>query len=100
MAHLNEASRELYRQEVTRLVDRLNRVIPDPDRHLRVPDLKFNRKIGTFAGQCCTLAGDSMSEEAYPAYLASVTPTKEDREFLNDVFKEDDWIEPRNLDAN
>jgi len=41
-----------------------------------------------------------MSEAAYPAYLASVTPTDEDREYLRGVFKEPDWIEARNLDVN
>ncbi|HSM16953.1 MAG TPA: Phenylacetic acid catabolic protein [Gemmatimonadales bacterium] len=100
VAHLNETSRELYRQEVSRLVERLNRAIANPDRHLRVPDLKFNRHIGAYAGQCFTVTGEEMSEAAYPAYLASVTPTDEDREYLRGVFKEPDWIEARNLDVN
>ncbi len=100
VAHLNEASRELYRQEVSRLVERLNRAIADPDRHLRVPDLKFNRHIGAYAGQCFAVTGEEKSEAAYPAYLASVTPTDEDREYLRGVFKEPDWIEARNLDVN
>ncbi|TFG52179.1 MAG: hypothetical protein E4H37_06625 [Gemmatimonadales bacterium] len=100
VAHLNETSRELYRQEVSRLIERLNRAIPDPDRHLRVPDLKFNRHIGAYAGQCHSVTGEEMSEATYPAYLASVTPTDEDREYLRGVFKEPDWIEARNLDVN
>lgn len=100
VAHLNETSRELYRQEVSRLIERLNRAVPDPDRHLRVPDLKFNRHIGAYAGQCHSVTGEEMSEATYPAYLASVTPTDEDREYLRGVFKEPDWIEARNLDVN
>ncbi len=100
VAHLNEASRELYRQEVVRLVDRLNRAISDPDRHLKVPELQFNRNIGTYAGKCYSVEGEEMSETAYETYFPTVTPTAEDREYLSGVFKEDNWIEPRNLDVN
>ncbi len=100
VGHLNETSRELYRQEVTRLIERLNRVIDNPDRHLMIPDIKFNRMIGVYARQCYTVSGEPMSEEAYPAYLESVTPTAEDRAFLSDLFKDEDWIEPRKLDWN
>jgi benzoyl-CoA 2,3-dioxygenase component B len=95
VAHLNEASRELYRQEVTRLVQRLNMAIPERERHLKVPDLKFNRKIGTWARQCYTVDGDEVDPAKYPAYIASVTPTAEDRELLRNIFKDNDWIEAK-----
>jgi benzoyl-CoA 2,3-dioxygenase component B len=95
VAHLNEASRELYRQEITRLVQRLNLAIPDKDRHLKVPDIKFNRKIGLYARQCFTVDGDEVDAAKYPAYLASVVPTTEDRELLRNIFKDNDWIEAK-----
>ncbi len=98
--HLNEASRELYRQEINRLVQRLNMVIPDRDRHLFVPDLKFNRKIGTYARKTYTVRGEEMDPALYPAYLASVTPTAEDQEFLRNIFKETNWIEPKKAEEN
>src|SRR5207253_2481476 len=50
-AKLNELSRDLYRQEITKLVERLNMFIPDRDRWLRMPDTRFNRKIGVYAHQ-------------------------------------------------
>ena len=95
VAHLNEAGRELYRQEIVRLVSRLNMAIPDRERHLYVPELQFNRKIGTWARKCYSVTGEEMDPGTYPAYSASMTPTSEDREFLRGVFKENDWIEPK-----
>ncbi|MGE0352908.1 MAG: Phenylacetic acid catabolic protein [Gemmatimonadales bacterium] len=100
VAHLNEASRELYRQEIARLVQRLNLAIPEKERQLKLPDIKFNRKIGTWARQCFTVEGDEISEERYQAYLASVTPTDEDRTFLNDLMKENAWIEAKKLEED
>lgn len=98
IAHLNEASRELYRQEITRLVQRLNTVIPDRDRHLVVPDIKFNRKIGLYARQCFTVTGEPVSPEGYKAYLTSVLPNDADRTLLRDLLDEPDWIELRKLE--
>jgi len=100
VAHLNEASRELYRQEIVRLVARLNTAIADRDRHLYVPELKFNRRIGVYARKPCDVSGNELSAEAFPAYLASVTPTAEDRATLRDIFKDNDWIEPKKADEN
>ncbi|HXE58198.1 MAG TPA: Phenylacetic acid catabolic protein [Gemmatimonadales bacterium] len=100
VGHLNEHARELYRQEITRLVQRLNLAIPDPERHLKVPDLKFNRKIGVHARKCYTVEGEPVDPERYPAYLASVLPTDEDRAFLREVFKENDWILPKRAEDN
>jgi hypothetical protein len=93
--HLNEASRGLYRDEIVRLVDRLNQAIPDRDRWLVVPDLKFNRKIGQYARQCFTVTGEPVAEERYAAYLASVMPTAEDAAGLADIVKQPDWLTPK-----
>ncbi len=100
VAHLNEASRELYRQEITRLVDRLNMAIPEKERHLTVPDLKFNRKIGVHARQSYSVEGEEMDPERYADYLATVTPTTQDRELIHTVCKDEGWIEPRKLELN
>src|SRR6266704_3612694 len=42
--HLNEASRELYRDEVQKLTDSLNKLIAEEQPKLVVPDLRFNRQ--------------------------------------------------------
>jgi hypothetical protein len=98
VTRLNEAARELYRQEVQGLIDRLNNHVPEDQPELKIPSEKFNRRIGIYKRQTFTIDGEPMEPEKYPAYLASVLPTAEDREFLRGVFKENDWIEPRKTD--
>jgi len=97
-AELNEYARELYRQEVRGLSDRLNLHVPEDQPKLKVPSVKFNRRIGKYKGQTVDLDGEPMERERYAAYVASVMPTAEDRAFLHDVFKENDWILPKKSD--
>ena len=95
---LNEAARELYRQEVQGLIDRLNTYIPDDAQKLMIPNVKFNRRIGEFKGQCFTVDGEPIAREKYKEYVASVMPTAEDRELLRGIFKENDWIQSKKSD--
>lgn len=97
---LNDYARLLYRDECVRLVDRLNEYIPDRDRWLKVPDIKFNRRIGQYARQHYTVDGEDISPERYDEYLASVTPGKADYAELHEVMKDHDWIEPRKASHN
>ena len=92
---LNEASRGLYRDECVRLVQRLNRYISDPDRHLYIPDMKFNRSIGQYAHMRYDVKGNEMSQDTYERYFAEVTPSEADYAMLNDIMKDNDWIEHR-----
>src|SRR5690349_8917475 len=92
---LNDLARQLYRQECVRLVDRLNEHIPEQDRWLKVPDIKFNRRIGAYAHQHYTVDGDGVSAERYAAYLASVMPSKDDYDTLHTLQKDPDWIQAR-----
>ncbi|MCH9015112.1 MAG: phenylacetate-CoA oxygenase subunit PaaI [Gemmatimonadetes bacterium] len=94
---LNEASRQLYCDEVIRLVDRLNSQIPDRDRWLRIPEMSFNRKIGDYAHQHYTVDGEPLSADRYSQYLASVTPSEDDYRQLESLQKENEWIELRSL---
>ena len=98
-AHLNEASRGLYRDEIVRLVDRLNQLIPERERWLKGPELQFNRRIGQWAHQCWTVEGAPVEQGRYAAYLASQLPSLEDRALLADMFKESDWIAPKKSDT-
>ena len=93
--HLNEASRQLYRQEVQRLTDSLNKHIPEGQPKLEVPDLKFNRQIGQHAGKFYNLRGDPLTAEEYEKYLPTVLPSDADKEVLRSIFKEKDWIVPK-----
>lgn len=95
---LNEHARELYRQEVSGLIERLNLHIPDDQPKLMIPSEKFNRRIGIWKGQTFTIDGEPIEREKYKDYVASVTPTAQDRAFLADVFKERDWISQKKVD--
>ncbi len=94
---LNETSRGLYRDEVVRLVERLNRYIDDRDRWLKIPDMKFNRNIGDYAHQHFSIDGEEISADRYPAYLETVLPSDEEYKTLADLQKENIWIEPRKV---
>jgi benzoyl-CoA 2,3-epoxidase subunit B len=97
---LNEYSRELYRQEIVKLVERLNMFIPDRERWLKVPDLKFNRKIGQYAHQRYTVEGTPIDDPArYAAYLETVLPQPEHYATVHAIEKEPDWIEPKKADS-
>jgi benzoyl-CoA 2,3-dioxygenase component B len=98
-AKLNEYARELYRQEVEGLIERLNQHVPDDQPKLMVPSVKFNRRIGQYKGQTFTVTGEPMEREKYKAYVESVLPTAEDREALRGIFKENDWIQPKKADS-
>jgi benzoyl-CoA 2,3-dioxygenase component B len=91
---LNDYARNLYKDDVDRHIAALNALLPPGSEKLFAPDMKFNRAIGDFAGRCFTVTGEPVDEAAYPAYLASVTPTALDRERLEDVFKLPDWVAP------
>src|SRR2546428_14094906 len=61
-AKLNEYNRHPYRQEITKLIERLNMFIPERERWLRVPDTKFNRKIGVYAHPHFTVDGEPIDD--------------------------------------
>ena len=96
---LNDASRTLFREEICRLVDRMNQLIPDRERWLVVPSLKFNRRIGQFAKQPFDVHGEPLSADKYRAYVESVTPSAADRVWLADAAKEPNWIAPKKSDS-
>src|SRR6266513_221692 len=99
-AKLNELSRDLHRQEITKLVERLNMFIPDRDRWLRMPDTKFNRKIGVHAHQRYTVDGQPIDDpEKYVAYLKTVLPQPEHYQTVHDIEKEPSWIEAKKADS-
>ena len=99
-ARLNEYSRELYRQEIAKLVERLNMFIPERERWLRVPDTKFNRKIGVYAHQLYNVDGQPIDDAAkYAAYLKTVLPQPEHYDVVHAIEKESDWIESKKADS-
>jgi benzoyl-CoA 2,3-dioxygenase component B len=94
-AHLNEFSRELYRQEVEKLLEGISRQLPSGAPPLVAPDLKFHRAIGEFAGQTWSVAGEPLTAEQYKKHLAETLPTEEEKKFVATLMHEKDWIAPR-----
>ncbi|MFQ5701181.1 MAG: hypothetical protein ACE5HU_05000 [Acidobacteriota bacterium] len=92
--HLNEYARQLYHQDIVNHVNALNSLLPPGGPRLTVPDVRFNRGIGDFAGQCYSITGEPIEREKYPAYLATVLPTEKEQARLEELFKRPDWIQP------
>lgn len=89
---LNEFARVHFFNECNRLVDDLNKLISEDQPKLRVPDLKFRRSIGDYAGMPYSVEGKLLVQEQYPKYLVEVLPGPEDERILGDIFNEKDWL--------
>ena len=100
--HLNEASRELYFQELREEMRRISKARKEGEPELYIPSDKFKRGIGKYAGKNYTVEGESFdgSEEEYQEYLDSVLPTEEDEETLVNVYMKEDWIQYREWKGN
>jgi benzoyl-CoA 2,3-dioxygenase component B len=89
---LNELSRQHYEKEVTGLIESLNKLVPEEQPKLRLPDLKFHRSIGEYAGQTYSIRGELLTPEAYAKHLEEVLPNSSDKERLASIFIERDWV--------
>ena len=100
--HLNEASRELYFQELREEMRRISAARKEGEPELFIPSDKFNRGIRNYAGKNYTIRGEKFegTDEEYEAYLISVLPTEEDEyKLMNDYMKQD-WIQYREWKGN
>jgi len=101
LGHINEHSRSLYRLECCQLVDQINKHVPAGQPKLYVPDLKFNRRIGEFAGQPWCVHGTEMDERAHDQHLREVLPGEDDLKLLADIeANEPQWIAPKMAQAD
>jgi benzoyl-CoA 2,3-epoxidase subunit B len=91
---LNELSRSHYLKEVNGLIDSLNKLIPDGGCKLVLPDTKFNRSIGEYAGKTYSTTGELLTPEQYDKHRDDALPTPADKKTLTDLFKESDWVLP------
>jgi len=92
MSKLNELSRATFFKEVAALVDALNQHVPKDEVRLRIPDDKFHRNIGQYAGMTYSIDGEKLSQEAYEKHLKEVLPTPEDDQLVVNLEKEKGWI--------
>ncbi len=92
---LNAHARGLYHAEIDELNKRLNVLVPKDQPQLKVPSIKFNRKIGDFENQAFSIDGEPVPTADYANYLAENLPGKEDEALLRDLFRDGDWIAPK-----
>lgn len=92
MSKLNELSRSTFFKEVAALVDALNQNVPKDEVRLRIPNDKFHRNIGQYAGMTYSIDGEKLSQEAYDKHLKEVLPTPEDDQLVINLEKEKGWI--------
>jgi benzoyl-CoA 2,3-dioxygenase component B len=100
--HLNEASRDLYFQELSEEMRRISKARKEGEPELFIPSDKFKRGIGKYAGKNFTVEGEPFdgSDQEWGDYLATVLPTDEDEErLLNDYMKQE-WIQYREWKDN
>jgi benzoyl-CoA 2,3-dioxygenase component B len=100
--HLNEASRELYFQELREEMRRISSARKEGEPELFIPSDKFNRGIGMYSDGKYTITGENFvgTEEEYDAYLISVLPTQEDEDKLMNDYMKQDWIQYRQWKGN
>ena len=79
-------------KEVSALVDALNHNVPKDQPKLRIPDDKFRRHIGAYAGKTYSVDGEPLSQEDYEKHLKEVMPSDADDEFVINLEKEKGWI--------
>lgn len=92
MDKLNELSRATFFKEVKALVDALNHHIPEDQPKLTIPNDKFRRHIGAYAGMTYSVTGELLSREAYDKHLREVMPSDADDQFVIGLEKDTDWI--------
>jgi benzoyl-CoA 2,3-dioxygenase component B len=94
MDDLNDYNRNLYRQEVAGLIERLNKYLPQGTEPLYAPDIRFNRAIGRWAGQKYhPKIGEAMEEKAYQQQINDLLPTEADKKLLVEIItNEKNWI--------
>ena len=95
--HLNEASRDLYFQELREEMRRISSARKEGEPELFIPSDKFNRGIGNYAGKNYTIRGEKFegTDKEYQDYLISVLPTDEDEDKLMNDYMKQEWIQYR-----
>ena len=91
---LNDYNRQLYRDEVAGLIERLNSFLGPGEHRLYAPHIKFNRNIGRWAGQKFhAQTGEPLDDQAYEQHLKEYMPTPNDKKLLLDIIQnEKKWI--------
>mgnify|MGYP001599559882 FL=1 len=100
--HLNEASRDLYFQELSEEMGRISKARKEGEPALYIPSDKFRRGIGKYAGKNFTVEGEPFegNDQEWEEYLITVLPTDEDEERLVNDYMKKEWIQYREWKGN
>jgi benzoyl-CoA 2,3-dioxygenase component B len=82
---MNEVLRDEYIEDNQKGVDYWNRILKEhgvDDVELRLPNRRFNRNIGMYAGYRFDLDGNPISEETWAGRADEWLPSAADREFI------------------
>lgn len=92
---LNEGARALYVAECHDLIERLNRIVPEGEPPLYVPDPRFHRAIGKHAGAPYSVTGELLDAADYDRHLREVLPSEEETARVRDLQRDPAWIAPK-----
>ena len=86
---MNEVLRDDYIADNQRGIDYWNRITAkhDVDFQFRLPDRRFHRRVGMFAGHPFDLDGQLIAQDAWDAKVGEWLPTAEDRAFVKSLMK-------------
>ena len=95
--HLNEASRNLYWEELKEEMRRISKPRKEGEPELFIPSDKFNRGIGLHHGVRHNVHGEPFegNDDDWQAYLDSVLPTDADEKKLREEYLTQEWIQYR-----
>ena len=98
MNAINDISRNQYHKEVSAIIDSLNKNLKPGQEPLVMPDMKFNRSVGKYAGQPYSVKGELLSQEEYEKHKKDVVPSEADVQYVINLEKEKaPWIVDPNL---
>lgn len=94
--HLNEASRNLYWEELKAEMVRINKGRAEGEAALYIPSDKFHRSVGKYVDVRTTTTGEPFEgdDAAWEEYLNNNLPSDEDKATLEELFKQE-WIQYR-----
>jgi benzoyl-CoA 2,3-dioxygenase component B len=52
---------------------------------LKLPSVRFNRKVGTYAGGCFEASGELLSQEEFARRLPDLLPSNGDRDYIKSL---------------
>lgn len=94
---INDYNRHLYHDEVAGLVAHFNTALKPGQPKLYVPDIRFNRTIGRWAGKKHhPQTGEPLDDKAYDQQVSEWLPAAADKKLLIEIIaNEKKWITPR-----